>query len=58
MKSYRYFIDNRLVAESSLSEFIWDCRGVAPGRHTITVHGMDSAYNRAAAQIPVIINVK
>ncbi len=57
IKQYRYFIDNRLIAENNCPELVWDCRGVEPGRHTITVHAIDSAYNRTAAQIPVKIKV-
>ena len=58
MSSYRYFIDNRLVKESSKPEFTWDCSYVLPGKHIITVHGIDSAWNRTAAQIPVTVDLK
>jgi Bacterial Ig domain len=58
MKSYRYFIDNRLVKESAKPEFIWDCSYVSSGKHIITVHGIDSSFNMAAAQIPVVVDLK
>lgn len=50
---YRWFIDNRLVAETTGPEYLWDLRGESPGRHFVTVHAVDSGFNRAAAQIPV-----
>jgi hypothetical protein len=53
---YDWFIDNRLVAKTKGNKYIWDVRGVNPGRHFITVHAIDSDWNRSAAQI--IVNVK
>ncbi len=50
---YRYFIDNRLIGESAEPEFLLDCRGLENGNHTVTVHAVDSGYNRTARQIPV-----
>jgi len=55
---YRWFVDNRLMAETENNVWMWDVRGEFPGNHIITVHAIDSAYNRAATQIPVIVNVK
>jgi hypothetical protein len=50
---YRWFIDNRLVAEMNGPRYLWDTRGERTGHHVITVHAVDDAWNRAAAQIPV-----
>ena len=50
---YRWFIDNRLVAETNGPRYLWDTRGERPGHHYITVHAVDDAWNRAATQIPV-----
>ena len=50
---YRWFIDNRLVAETSDPSYVWDLRGERPGQHFVTVHAVDSAFNRAASQILV-----
>ncbi len=47
---YRWFIDNRLVAETAQPTYLWDLRGEATGYHFLTVHAVDSGYNRAAAQ--------
>ena len=52
---YRWFIDNRLVAETDQPHYLWDVRGEHPGRHWITVHAVDGSFNRAATQIPVRI---
>ena len=52
---YRYFIDNRLVAETAEPELLWDVRGEKTGSHMITVHAVDDEYYRTAAQIPVVI---
>lgn len=52
---YRWFIDNRLVAENESNEYVWDVRGETPGLHILTVHAVDSGYNRSAAQIPVFV---
>lgn len=52
---YRYFIDNRLIAESAEPELLWDIRGEKNGHHLITVHAVDSGFFRSAAQIPVMI---
>jgi len=54
---YRWFIDNRLVAETAEPRYVWDIRGETPGRHFVTVHAVDSGYNRAAAQIPVQVRL-
>lgn len=53
---YRWFIDNRLVAETATDEYLWDIRGEQPGKHMITVHVVDEKYYRKAAQIPVSIS--
>ena len=53
---YDWFIDNRLVGRTGDNKYIWDTRGVQAGKHFITVHAIDSDWNRAAAQITV--NVK
>jgi len=58
IEQYRYFIDNRLVAESKDSSYIFDCRGIENGFHTLTVHVIDSKWNRSAAQIPIRLNLK
>jgi hypothetical protein len=55
---YRWFVDNRLVAETTAPEYIWDVRGESAGMHILTAHAIDSRYNRSAAQIPVFVNSK
>lgn len=50
---YRWFVDNRLVAETRRSRYLWDARGERVGRHVLTVHAVDDAWNRTASQIPV-----
>jgi hypothetical protein len=50
---YRWFIDNRLVAETKQPRYVWDTRGERTGHHFITVHAVDDAWNREATQIPV-----
>jgi hypothetical protein len=50
---YRWFVDNRLIAETAGPEQLWDVRGELAGMHILTVHAVDSAYNRSASQIPV-----
>lgn len=52
VKSYRWFVDNRWVAETNSPDLIWDIRELNPGLHFVTVHAIDSAWNRAAAQMP------
>lgn len=52
---YRYFIDNRLIAESTEPELLWDIRGEKNGHHLITVHAVDSGFFRSASQIPVMV---
>ena len=52
---YRWFIDQRLVAETDQPHYLWDLRGEHPGQHWITVHAVDGGFNRAATQIPVRI---
>jgi hypothetical protein len=52
---YDWFIDNRLVAKTKDNKYIWDVRGVQPGKHFITVHAIDSGWNRGAAQITVTV---
>ena len=51
--TYRWFIDNRLVAETNQPRYVWDTRGERLGHHFITVHAVDDAWNRASAQTPV-----
>ncbi len=53
IRQYRFFVDNRLMAESATPEYTIDTRLFGPGRHIITVHAVDSGYNRGAAQLPV-----
>lgn len=53
---YRWFIDNRLVAETKQPQYVWDLRGEQPGQHFVTVHVVDNAWNRAATQIPLRIS--
>lgn len=50
---YRWFIDNRLVAETDTPRYTWDLRGEWPGHHMVTVHAIDDGWNRGAAQISV-----
>lgn len=53
---YRWFIDNRLVARTEQPHYVWDLRGERSGMHFITVHAVDSGFNRSAAQIVVLVN--
>jgi hypothetical protein len=53
---YRWFIDNRLVAETEQPQYVWDLRGERSGSHFVTVHAVDNAFHRAAAQI--LVNVQ
>jgi hypothetical protein len=55
ISQFRWFIDNRLVAETELPEYTWDIRGELPGYHFVTVHAVDSGWNRAAAQVLVTV---
>ncbi len=55
IRQYRWFIDNRLATETEQPSYVWDLRGETNGYHFITVHAVDSAYNRAAAQIMVTV---
>ena len=52
---YRWFVDNRLVAETDNPDYVWDLRGERSGHHWITVHAVDDGFNRAATQIPVYV---
>ncbi len=52
---YRWFVDNRLMAETETPEWIWDVRPEKPGRYILTLHAIDSGWNRAATQLPVTI---
>ena len=52
---YRWFIDNRLVAQTDRPAYVWDLRGELPGYHFVTVHATDSGWNRAAAQVLVAV---
>ena len=54
IKFYRWFIDNREIARTTVPRLIWDIRKETPGFHMITVHAIDSGWYRAASQIPVI----
>ena len=56
MLKYRWFVDNRLVAETTVSEYLWDTRDTESGHHVLTVHAIDDGWNRAAAQIPVTLD--
>lgn len=53
IRKYRWFVDNRLVAETEEPAFEWDTTREWPGRHMLTVHAIDEEWNRAAAQIPI-----
>ncbi len=55
---YRWFVDNRLLTETTTPEYIWDVRGESAGMHILTAHAIDSSYNRSATQIPVFVNSK
>jgi len=55
IKEYRWFVDNRLVACSKIPAFLWDTSGLENGFHFLTVHAIDTKWNRAASQIPVIV---
>ncbi len=50
---YRWFIDNRLMAETAEPEWKWQLRTEIDGGHFITVHAIDESFNRAASQIHV-----
>jgi hypothetical protein len=52
---YRWFIDNRLMAETKKNKWYMDTRGEKAGNHLITVHAIDSRWNRAAKQIMIKI---
>ena len=52
---YDWFVDNRLVAQTTSNTWIWDTRDVQDGYHLLTVHAIDENWNRSAAQIPVKI---
>lgn len=54
---YRWFIDSRLVAETSEPRYTWDLRGEHDGRHLVTVHAVDSGFDRGACQIPVRVDL-
>jgi hypothetical protein len=53
ISKYRWFVDNRLIAETNAPEYVWDVRGESTGMHLLTVHAVDNAFNRSATQIPV-----
>ena len=53
MLKYRWFVDNRLIAETTGAEYLWDTRDTEAGHHVLTVHAIDDGWNRAATQIPV-----
>ena len=50
---YRWFIDNRLMAETAEPKWDWQTTDEIAGGHFITVHAVDEAFNRAASQIHV-----
>ncbi len=50
---YRWFIDNRWVAETPKPDWIWDLRGEEAGTHVVSVHAIDDSWNRAASQVSV-----
>lgn len=56
IREYRWFVDNRWVATTAKPIFRWDTRSLENGVHYMTVHAIDSGWNRAAAQVPVIVN--
>ena len=51
--SFKWFVDNRLMAKTTDNSWIWDTRAETNGTHIITVHAIDDHYNRSAVQIPV-----
>ncbi|MCC6443583.1 MAG: hypothetical protein IT210_09045 [Armatimonadetes bacterium] len=53
LRRFRWFIDNCLMAETEEPKYAWNLRGEENGIHFITVHAVDSTYNRSAAQIAV-----
>ncbi len=53
IRNYRWFVDNRLIAETDGNSLLWDTRDVEPGMHVLTVHAVDSGWNRAASQVVV-----
>lgn len=55
ISEYKGFIDNALVYVGSRPSFTWDFSKEAAGSHVITIHAIDSGWNRAAAQISVKI---
>ena len=55
IREYRWFVDNRLVQKSVEPVFLWDLRDLANGLHFLTVHAIDTGWNRAAAQVPVTV---
>ena len=54
IREYQWFINNRLVAKTTGPTYLWDTRGDELGLHVLTVHAIDSHWNRAAAQIRVL----
>ncbi len=50
---YRWFVDNRLVAETSQADWTWDLRGEKAGTHVVSVHAIDDLWNRSASQVSV-----
>jgi hypothetical protein len=52
---YRWFVDNRLMAETADASWTWDLRGEEAGTRFVTVHAVDEAWNRAATQVLVTV---
>ena len=50
---YRWFVDNRLVSETSQADWTWDLRGEKAGTHVVSVHAIDDLWNRSASQVSV-----
>jgi hypothetical protein len=55
IREYRWFVDNRLVEKSAEPVFLWDLRDLANGLHFLTVHAIDTGWNRAAAKVSVTV---
>ncbi len=55
VKFYRWFIDNREIAKTTLPYYIIDVRSELPGIHMMTVQAIDTDWYRSACQIPIII---
>lgn len=55
IQRYDWFVDNRMVAQTSEDNWVWDTRDVEKGYHLLTVHAIDEDWNRASVQIKVLV---